>query len=93
MPFALRSANHILRIRSFPGITHLGFAVILFRNWRMKDMQQLIRELRQIADECESRAKRTADPESKADLVNLATNCHLLAGKAETRTARVDISA
>ena len=56
-------------------------------------MQQLIRELRQIADECESRAKRTADPESKADLVTLATNCHLLAGKAETRTARVDISA
>jgi hypothetical protein len=46
-------------------------------------MQAAIKALRQLADECESRAKAAADHESKLNLVLLGTDCHWLAGKAD----------
>ena len=56
-------------------------------------MKQAIQELRQFADECESRAKLAADRASKVKLVILATSCHLLAGKAEyIKADRFDMS-
>jgi hypothetical protein len=56
-------------------------------------MKQAIQELRQFADECESRAKLAADRVSKVNLVILATNCHLLAGNAEQiKAVRLDMS-
>jgi hypothetical protein len=54
-------------------------------------MQLAINALRQLADECESRAKTAADNDSKLNLVLLATDCHRLAGKAGQAAARVDI--
>ena len=46
-------------------------------------MQIAIKALRQLADECEDRAKAAADYDSKLNLTLLATDCHWLAGKAD----------
>jgi hypothetical protein len=62
-------------------------AVIVSHQLEDEVMRAVIKALRQLADECESRAKTAADYDSKLNLVLLATDCHWLAGKADQSAA------
>jgi hypothetical protein len=68
--------------RIFPGLCFRILQLTFGTSDEAATMTKTIEALRKVADECQERANRTSDGALKAELVELTTQWHWLAGRA-----------